>query len=128
MKTGCFFTYSGKGGICIARYSPPFASCIPKYTALAPGEWFNQYPYKGNFAEYRAKYYLDVLMKLDPIKVYNDIYSLVKEEEPVILCWERLKKPGEFCHRQIVAEWLSNELQISVCEYKPPGNNQMSLF
>ncbi|EDW8799046.1 TPA: hypothetical protein G8N45_002632 [Salmonella enterica] len=45
--------------------------------------------------------------------------------EPVLMCWE---KPGEFCHRQLVARWFRRELGISVEEYDPRATPQFDLF
>ncbi len=35
---------------------------------------------------------------------------------PVLLCWE---KPGDFCHRMVVADWLRNSAGIEVRELDP---------
>ncbi|EDP8947924.1 hypothetical protein IDN71_003483 [Salmonella enterica] len=45
--------------------------------------------------------------------------------EPVLLCWE---KPGEFCHRQLVARWFRRELGIAVEEYDPRATPQFDFF
>lgn len=49
-------------------------------------------------AIYKFLYIRDVLSKLNPIE-----YGL-KYQDKVLLCFE---KSGDFCHRHIVAEWLS---------------------
>lgn len=51
--------------------------------------------------EFKERYYTEVLNKLDPIKVYNDLKG------KVLCCW--CSKRG-FCHRKLVMEWLKNEL------------------
>lgn len=59
--------------------------------------------------EYEEVYRRDVLSKLDPLQVYEDL------EDAVILCHESQDKidSGEtFCHRHIIARWLEEELWL----------------
>lgn len=49
--------------------------------------------------EFKARYYREILEKLNPYVILNDI-----GDGAVMLCWE---KEGDFCHRHVVAEWLS---------------------
>ena len=58
--------------------------------------------------KYEYRYRREVLDRLNPKKVLAEI-----EENAILLCWE---KPGEFCHRRIVAAWLSEELGIEIPE------------
>lgn len=51
----------------------------------------------------------DVLSKLDAQEVFNKL-----GERAIMICYE---KPGEFCHRRLVARWLETELGILVPEY-----------
>ena len=48
-----------------------------------------------------------VLSNLDPAKVYADL------SDAILLCWER---PGEDCHRRLVAEWIESSLGVKVPE------------
>lgn len=57
---------------------------------------------------YRRAYYTEVLSKLDPKEVYDDLGP-----DAIMLCWE---SPRKFCHRRIVAEWLGNALGITIDE------------
>lgn len=59
-------------------------------------------------AEYTRRYREQVLSKLDPAAVRADL-----GEDAILLCWER---PGAFCHRRLVAEWLEENLGVSVPE------------
>jgi len=85
-----------------------------EYKILAPKYWFfKKYkdPNDKNFMDkafYIRNYYVEVLDKLDPKKVYEEL-----GEDAILLCWE---KPGEFCHRQLVAEWLMKHLGIEIKE------------
>ncbi len=74
---------------------------------------------------YTTGYYEQVLNKLDPGKVLEEL-----GENAILLCWE---KPGDFCHRRLVAEWLESTLKIEVPEFEnefklPKKPQQQSLF
>ena len=126
MKTGSFFTAKGNGRISIARSSPR-GIVVPAYRPLAPGSWFNSVGYE----EYRKLYFAQ-LNKLDPLKTWEDLHNLVNGNEPIILCWERLNTPGNWCHRQMVAEWFNKTLGFEVLEVgstkKPAEKTQAGLF
>ena len=48
-----------------------------------------------------------ILSRLDPEIVAEDVKG------KILLCWE---KPGDFCHRRLVAEWLKEELDYDIPE------------
>ena len=80
------------------------------YRPLCPG-WDLVKTYKNGKItrdEYVYLYHQEILNRLDPSKVYEDL-----GEDAILLCWE---KPGIFCHRRIVAQWLYDNLQIKVNE------------
>ena len=57
---------------------------------------------------YEKMYRDQILSKLDPLKVYNDL-----GENAILLCHEsiaRIEKGETFCHRHMVARWLEEEL------------------
>lgn len=113
MKTSCFSLYRGTGRICIARYAPRSTPAgYRMYKPLAPGDWFNSV----STSRYIELYESEVLGRLDARQVWNDLHTLTGGQEPVLLCWE---KPGEFCHRQLVARWFRKALGIAVEEYDP---------
>jgi hypothetical protein len=58
--------------------------------------------------EYTRIYIGYFLNNLDAAKVYQELGN-----DAILLCWER---PNKFCHRHIVAEWLSNSLNIQITE------------
>ena len=58
--------------------------------------------------EYIKRYYTEHLIKLNPQQVFEDI-----GKDSIILCYE---KSGDFCHRQLVAKWLSKNLFIEITE------------
>jgi hypothetical protein len=79
-----------------------------RYLALAPATW--ALVKETDEAVFRETF----MRQLEPL----DAKAILKEvgEDAILLCWE---KPGEFCHRRVVAEWLERELGISVPEQKP---------
>lgn len=107
--------------VSIAGKSPNFYSELANtyaeykiYKPLAPKyEWWKEW-HDGNLTDeqYVEKYKETVLSKLDAQKVFNDLTN-DNRKDIVLLCWEGR---GKFCHRHIVADWLSNELGIEVNE------------
>ncbi len=55
------------------------------------------------------KLYGEQLDKLDPAVIAAELGP-----DAILLCWE---KPGDYCHRSIVAAWLKKHLGIQVPEY-----------
>ena len=88
----------------------PWLKDVRPYRKLCPG-WslVKQYKqHKISRQNYIEIYQEDILNKLDPEQVFHDL-----REDAVILCWE---KPGAFCHRRLIAEWLYDRLGIKVNE------------
>lgn len=69
-------------------------------------------PEEENTMYYIDEYYKQVLSKLDPINIYNEL------DHKILLCYE---DNMDFCHRHIVAEWLQILLGIEVPEVKVNG-------
>lgn len=92
--------WDSKNAVSIAGTSPPWYNGR-EYKKLAPKyDTFKKYKEDGDEEAYRYNYFLEVLDKLDTEEVYNDL-----GQDSVLLCWE---KPGEFCHRHIVAKWFGD--------------------
>lgn len=91
--------------------------CYPK---LAPKLTFwtiwhdniGHIPVEENNYFYVQEYYKQVLSKLDPKQVYNEL------DNSILLCYE---EPDEFCHRHIVSAWFELLLGIIVPELKSNG-------
>ena len=89
--------------------------CYPK---LAPKMSFwkiwhdniGKVPEVCNNQYYIEQYYSQVLAKLDPREVYEELGTTT-----VLLCYEPCQ---EFCHRHVVAAWLELTLGITVNEIK----------
>lgn len=113
MYTSYFAKYDGNKGVSICKM-PPVWFIGEEYKKLAPKNWLGIEYTKGNISEeeYRELFYLEVLHKLDPKEVYNELISFFGKDT-VLLCWCGRDK---FCHRQIVAEWLNKELGTQIVE------------
>lgn len=80
-----------------------------QYKKLAPNYWFFiKYKDDGDEEFYKTQYRKEILEKLDPKEVYEEL-----GENAVLLCWE---KSGKFCHRHLVVEWLTARLNIKITE------------
>jgi len=109
MRTGYFARYRGSKGVSIALY-PIKGYTGRRYPPLYPSpEILAQFKRDGDTRQYMDRYYDEILSKLDPKKVWEDL-----GEDAVLLCYE---KAGDFCHRRLVAEWLSYELGVDIPEY-----------
>jgi len=80
-----------------------------RYMPLAPATW--ALVREPDEAVFREKF----MSQLERLDARATVEAL--GEDAILLCWE---KPGEFCHRRVVAEWLERELGTSVPEQKPP--------
>lgn len=98
----------------------PIAICggIPKwykglwYKKLAPkwsffNEWKNGTEHKGDNDYYIQHFNNEVLDKLSVLQVIEDLQKIANTKNTdkiILLCYE---KPGDFCHRHLVADWLT---------------------
>lgn len=133
MKTSSFWRYlEGDNRIAISRVIPPnLTPGFKRFMPLAPvGGWVTLPELKNNLPLYREYYEREILSKLDPQRTWDELHRLAGKEEPVLLCWEPLKKPGEWCHRRIAAEWFEKALGVEVAEYVPveQDNSQLALL
>ena len=81
-----------------------------EYKKLAPkwsffSEWKNG-SHKGDNDYYTKNFYELVLNELDPAQVIKELegFTGVSSDKIILLCYE---KPGDFCHRHLVADWLN---------------------
>ncbi len=113
MKTSSFYLYHGPGRIAISRTVPKHISGFQRYPALAPGKWLFDETFVGDYAQ---RYREEILAPLDAQKVWDELHALAGNDEPVLLCHEHLQKPGEQCHRRLVAQWFAEKLGVEVAE------------
>lgn len=112
MKTSYFANKKAAAdpnAVSIARWPPRWWNSPRRYIALAPPVGLLRL-YKAGLPwdEFVKEYQRDVLDKLDPVKIAADLGP-----NAILLCWE---KPGDNCHRRLVAEWLEKNLDIKVPE------------
>lgn len=105
--------YVGLRYIAISRCVPVGLKWrVPNCRALNPTLHILQM--KTRPAEYE-KAYGELLGKLDAKEILNSISLMSQDKDCVLLCYE---KPGAFCHRHLVAKWLTEKLGIEVEEVK----------
>jgi hypothetical protein len=85
-----------------------------EYKRLAPPYWLLEDYHKNKDIEsYSFYYYSDVLSRLNPCEIVNEL-----GDDVILLCWE---SPSDFCHRHLVSEWLNKELDLGIEEYIEGG-------
>jgi len=104
--------------ISIAGRCPDYYTGL-QYRKLAPKYSFF-IAYKNKYItsdQYKDRYNEEILNKLDKKEVLKDLHDLVgdasKNSDIILLCYE---KPGDFCHRRLVAKWLSDLYTIQEFE------------
>ena len=79
-----------------------------QYKKLAPKwEFFQEWKKTGDNNYYIKEYEEQVLSELTAKKVIRELKEIAQTDNIdniILLCYE---KPGDFCHRHLVAEWLS---------------------
>lgn len=102
-----------------------------EYKKLAPKYDFFMKWKENHDNDYYIKCFKEqVLDKLDQLEVIDELYALLPEKEQFLLyitncppwsndninialvCYE---KPSDFCHRQLVSDWL-NEIPVVTCK------------
>lgn len=73
--------------------------------------------------DYTRIYTSETLSRYNPIEMYNWIVSK-HSDSAALLCYE---KPGEFCHRRLVAEWLEQASNVSIEELAAPVRQSPAL-
>lgn len=87
-----------------------------QYKILAPKYWFFiKYKEDGNEEFYIDAFNKEVLGVLKAHEVLEKLNELAYDKIPCLICYE---KPGDFCHRHLVANWLQNNCNIKVEEFK----------
>lgn len=113
----CYTSYFAKAGnhpqaVSIARFSPKWFRG-PRLIILAPkSTWL-----KLSEPTYR-RYYSELLESLNVTRIAAEVKG------KILCCYET---PDKFCHRQMVAEWLTEKLGVLVVEWTEP-NETPALF
>ena len=74
------------------------------YPPLAP-KWnmVSDYKADGDTQKYTERFKREILSVLNPNQVAAELAALAQNDSVCLLCYE---KTGDFCHRNIVAEWF----------------------
>lgn len=100
--------------ISISLYNPPQYIGL-KYRKLAPTiQTLSKYKSNPDTCIYTEMYRKSVLDRLEAKKVVDELESLSKGRDVALICYEKYDK---FCHRFLVAGWLTYFLGIDVKEY-----------
>ncbi len=86
-----------------------------KLTSLAPGDATWSAIDRESFEEA----YWTQLEELGAGTILADLERVSGGRPVVALCWERLDKPGDWCHRTMLARFLEEQTSIGVPELKP---------
>lgn len=111
--------------VSIARVAPWFLAkeCnVYSCDCLAPTDEI--LALKDNPDEYVPKYRREILRNLKADDVYHRLYMIARQENTdkvVLMCYE---SPEKFCHRHLIAEWLTNNLGRRTEEVSLPSKNQ----
>lgn len=110
--------------ISIARYSPRWFNGA-RFTSLAPtGYMLSEACSRENY----LKGYESILNNLNAADVVREIEAISKGRDVALCCYE---KPGDFCHRHLLSEWLRKN-GYNVDEWKKDASKaqpqQPSLF
>ena len=110
--------YNGKKLIRVCLYSPKGIEEMDNYKPLNPTKEILKLKYKEE--EYKKEY-----KKLLEQVSYEDFINFLKErsegKDIVLLCYE---SPEQFCHRQMISEWINSYGEYKVEEY----DDQYQLF
>lgn len=97
--------------ICV---KPPESYRGKQLKNLAPSYGIlSQYKRIRDIELYKNRFYNEILNKLNPLFVYSRLSILSEGRDIVLLCYE---KSNSFCHRHLVADWLSEKLNIVIEE------------
>ncbi len=109
--------------ISISLYPPPNVKCaaIPD---LAPTKsiLFDKYMTE---ERYTHRFLSEVLSKLDARSIIDQIATISKGSDAALCCYET---PDNFCHRHIVARWLTENTGIEIHEFGKTNAKQTALF
>lgn len=117
---------SGIQPICVAVGKPRFFFG-PQMLNVAPTRYMISSACQ---PEEYIRLYKGILSKLNAFKVVEQIKQLSNGKDVALCCYE---KPDDFCHRHLLAEWITENTDIEIQEFgvlerKGPEYKQQSLF
>lgn len=81
-----------------------------------------------NHEDYEKRFFSEILAHRDPKVFFSNIEKLANGKDVALCCYE---KPGDFCHRHLVAKWMNEKLGLQIQEYevsRNPTYKEQSLF
>lgn len=102
--------------VSIACWQPRFLSIPCIMRNVAPTPWMVK---KASHEQYLDAY-RQILSKVDPYEFINSLERISGGRDVALCCYE---KPGDFCHRHLLAEYLTKHTGIEVKEFDttPPA-------
>ena len=118
---------AGVNMICVAIGKPRFIAIMYPMLNVCPTRYMVSGPCSHD--EY-LKLYDRILASQDANQVVKQIEMLSGGKDVALCCYE---KPGDFCHRHILAKWITENTGIEITEFgvvekKEPNYEQASLF
>lgn len=110
--------------LCVSLGKPKFVNC-PQLKNLCPTGYMLS---SSCSHETYLELYNKILQKQNAEDVIRQIESLSNGKDVALCCYE---KPSEFCHRHLIAEWLTKNSNLIVEEFgesHEPKYIQSSLF
>lgn len=90
--------------IAICGKSPAWYNGL-QYKKLAPKyDFFIKWKETHDNDYYIKCFNEQVLLGLNPMEVYQELFNLAKSNNIALVCYE---KPSDFCHRHLVADWFN---------------------
>lgn len=84
-----------------------FSWQYPTYKKLAPRwSFFSKWLENKDNEYYREHFFKEVLEPLNPDQVVKELEKISGGKDVALICYE---SPEKFCHRHLVAEWLSKK-------------------
>ena len=100
----------------IARWKPRFYEGVSMFS-VAPTRYMLS---DACGQEEYVRLYNEILGRLGAQNILNEINALAKGRDVALLCYE---KPGDFCHRHLLADFLNRELGLNIREFEAPNQS-----
>lgn len=98
--------------ISVALFPPSHIKCA-HLTQVAPTYSILYDKYRTD-ERYTHRYFQEVLGKLDPHEILRMITTIGQGSDVALCCYE---KPGDFCHRHLLAQWLMENTGVVIEEF-----------
>jgi hypothetical protein len=100
--------------VAICAWVPRWFAGVKRYPLLAPEMSLVKLYKDGQLdqSEYTTEYFKT--LKQRNVTAHQVVEDM--QDGAIMLCFE---KPGEFCHRRLVADWIETESGIAVPEWTP---------